>query len=227
MSILTTMQAIQLGMESIRQREDIPAKTKESAIHLLSSLEKADWHRNWTKESVIQALNDYKEETGVAPTVTTLKEYGMPKGVTIRSLFHISPSLFLKRLFPENRKLGHVNPELFNPFGFQTEDDWLNCFIEQFNKHCDEGMTCKRYNVLRDENTPTWDTIARHCGVSTWKALIEKAKVEYSREKIKTASLNEVRLDISSPFLEKLNAINKEKERLQKELMEILASKNS
>lgn len=48
MSILSTAQAVQLGIESISAREDIPKKTKAQAIRLLQSLEQADWHRNWT-----------------------------------------------------------------------------------------------------------------------------------------------------------------------------------
>ena len=74
MSILSTVQAIDLGIASIEARDDIPPKTKEQAIRLLKSLEQADWHKSWSKESVIDALNAYKERTGRAPTVTNLKE---------------------------------------------------------------------------------------------------------------------------------------------------------
>ena len=34
----------------------------EQAIKLLSSLEQSDWYQNWTKESIIKALNDYREK---------------------------------------------------------------------------------------------------------------------------------------------------------------------
>ena len=61
MSILSTVQAIQLGIESIEARTDIPSRKKEQAIKLLSSLEQSDWYQNWTKDSIIKALNDYKD----------------------------------------------------------------------------------------------------------------------------------------------------------------------
>ena len=39
MSIISTEKAIQIGIESIRQRDDIPPKTKEHALKLLGKLE--------------------------------------------------------------------------------------------------------------------------------------------------------------------------------------------
>ena len=213
MRILSTVQSIDLGIASIEARDDIPPKTKEQAIRLLKSLEQADWHKSWSKESVIDALNAYKERTGRAPTVTNLKEHGMPKGVTIQSLFHMSPSLLLKRLFPENRKLKYVNPELANPYGFEKPDDWLQCFREQFNKHKEEGMCCRQFNVLRDECTPTWETVARHCKIATWTELMKKAEVEYINPKIETVSSFEI-VGFKSPLAEKLEALNEERKQI-------------
>lgn len=221
MSILSTEQALALGIASIEARQDIPPKTKENAIALLQSLKQADWHRNWTKESVVKVLNDYKERTGCAPTVTTLKEHGMPKGVTIQSLFKMSPSLLLKRLFPDNRKMRFVNPTLSNPYGFETAEEWLQCFAEQFNKHKAEGMNCRQFNVLRDEGTPTWETVARHCKLSTWTALIEKSGVQFVKKRPVTAKTIAV-IDCKSPFVEKLESANRERERLNNQFMVLL-----
>ena len=218
MSILSTVQAINLGIASIEARDDIPPKTKEQAIRLLKSLEQADWHKSWTKEKVIEALNAYKERTGLAPTVTNLKEHGMPKGVTIQSLFHMPPSLLLKRLFPENRKPNHVNPELSNPYGFEKPEDWLQCFRDQFNKHREEGMCCRQFNVLRDDCTPTWETIARHCKIPTWTELMKKADVEYITPKIETVNSFEI-VGFKSPLAEKLEALNEEKKRITEEFI--------
>ena len=226
MSILSTEKAIILGIESIELRTDIPPKTKEQAICLLRSLEKSDWHKSWDKESVIKALKDYKERTGRAPTVTNLKEHGMPKSVTIYSLFHISPSLLLKRLFPENINLRYVNPEIFNPFGFDSEEDWLSCFIEQFNKNKHKGINCRQYNILRDKNTPTRETIARHCGLSSWAELMKKAGVEYPEKKRQIAQRLYVS-DAKSPIVEQLKELTRERERLNNELLQILSGKKS
>lgn len=213
MSILSTAQALQLAVSSVEQRSDLPPKTKAQAIKLLQSLEQADWHRSWTKESILQALNDYKQRTGKAPTVTILKEHGMPKSVTVQAVFQMSPSLLLKRLFPENQKQRHVNPTLSNPFGFETAEDWLNCFREQFDKHKTEGISSRRYNALRDPNTPTWETIARHCKLTTWTELIEKAEVKYIKHQ--RAAAAPVRITgCKSPYLDMLEAANQKRELL-------------
>lgn len=165
-------------------------------------------------------MKDYKERTGVAPTSTSLKEHGMPKGVTIQSLFHMTPSHFLKQLFPETRSLQGVDAQVHNAYGFETEQDWLNCFAEQFNCHKHEEMCCKKYNIVKDKHTPTCETIARHCHVTTWRALMEKAGVRYDKKTYQTAS--ELRVTgFKSPLVEKLDAINKERARLNKELADL------
>lgn len=221
MSILSTVQAIQLGIESIEARTDIPPRKKEQAIKLLSSLEQSEWYQNWTKDSIIKALNDYREKNGRAPTVTNLKEHGMPKGVTIQSVFNMKPSLLLKRLFPENRNQRHVDPELANPYGFDKPEDWINCFAEQFNKHKKEGMNCRQFNLLRDEGTPTWETVARHCKIATWTDLMKKAGVKYIRPKRETAHNLELN-NFKSPICEKLDAINRERRQILDEFIELV-----
>ena len=137
-----------------------------------------DWYIRWDKESIIKALNDYKEKTGRAPTVTNLVETGMPKNLTIQSHFHIRASEFLKQLFPENRNL-KKNAKPYSKFGFETEEEWLNCFAEQFKKHLCPDMCSKKYDLLRDKGTPTWSTIAKHCKMTLWKELMEAAGVKF------------------------------------------------
>lgn len=224
MSTITTIQAIQLGIESIKMRDNISPQRKERAIHLLSALEQSDWYKGWDKDSIIKALYDYKERTGIAPTASNLKEHGMPNSVTIRSYFHMSPSLLLKRLFPENNTMENVNLRLSNPFGFETEEAWLNCFVEQFKKHGNEGMSCKKYDVLRDKDTPTWSTIARHCGLSTWNSLLKKANVQCSKKNIETATAIHIK-NSTSPTITKLEEINRQREKLNTELYNILYPK--
>lgn len=92
MSILSTIQAIEIAIESIEGREDLPVKTREEAIQRLKNMSDRDWYIKWDKESIIQALNDYKTRTGKAPTVTNLVETGMPKSLTIQSHFHMKAS---------------------------------------------------------------------------------------------------------------------------------------
>lgn len=224
MSILSTIQALQICIESIEKREDIPKKTKTEAIEHVKRLMGRDWYIQWDKESIIKALTDYKERTGKAPTVTNLTETGMPKSLTIQSHFHMKASLLLKQLFPENRTASESSKKRNNPYGFETEGQWVCCFRGQFNKHINEGMCCKAYDHLRDKGTPTWSTIARHCGTSSWERLMEIADVRYTKPVCRTAS--HVYINSStSPTMERLENINKKRESLNKELYDILSKK--
>ena len=225
MKKLSTMEAILIGITSIEQRTDIPEQTKQLAIERLTNLSKRDWFVQWDKESIIAALQKFKNEHGYAPTVTNLSETGMPSNLTIQSHFNVKASSFLSQLFPENREISSKKKKRSNCYGFNTEEDWMNCFIEQFNKHLNDGMSARKYNILRDNGTPTWDAIARHCNVQTWSELMAKANVKYNKKVVKTATNINI-VDVSSPFLDKLEHLNDERKQLNKELYEILTKHN-
>lgn len=217
MGYFSIYKAVEFAVDSVRKNKDLTATQKDETIKLLKNLSKRDYFIKWDKEKIITVLKDYKERTGLTPTVTTLSEPGMPKGITIQSFFHVKPSLFLKQLFPENRK---TRPDKMytNVYGFNCDEAWLNCFREQFKK---TGCTsAKAYNSLRDKDTPTWDTIARYLKIDGWKALMEYAGVEYPRKKIVNVE-HPIIYDGFSPIVTKLEALNLEREKLNKELLDI------
>ena len=217
MGKITFQKAIQIAIGSTRDNNVIDEKERSETIKILENVLKRDYFTYWDKDKIIEALMDYKERTGLTPTVTSLTEIGMPKATTIRTHFHIKASLLLKQLFPENRR---TRPEKMytNPYGFDTEEAWLKCFTEQFHKcGC---PTSRRYNALRDKDTPTWNTIARYLKLKGWKELMTKAQVSYPN-KVGTAS--EVQLtSTTSPTLEKLEEIVRQKQRLNDELLDVL-----
>lgn len=219
MSGTTIADAIQLGIESIQMREDLTEKKREAAIKLLTGLLKRDWYNNWDKDSIIKALFDYRERNGVAPTVTNLSEFGMPKNTTIETHFHMKASLLLKQLFPET-KTRVIKKR--NDFGFTRTEEWLSCFVEQFNKHLSEGITSGRqYDILRDPGTPAWETIARNCDISSWTDLMRVAGVGYldkQKQDAKIISINRT----SSPSMERLEHLISQRRILNSELNSIL-----
>ena len=219
MSILSTMQAIDIAIKSVELRNDLPPKTKEEVLIKLNKVKKYDWYIKWTDEKIISTLYDYKERTGRAPTVTSLKEFGMPKSVTIYSHFHMSPSMFLKKLFPDRKYERYPN--------YKTEKDWLNCFIEQINKHPGIGCSSKKYNLLRDKNTPMWETIIRYLNLETWRNLLDLAGIEYIYTKTKYKTSKNIHIsNCKSPIVEKLNEINSQRKKLNAELYGILNLKS-
>lgn len=218
MSVVTITEAIQMGIESIKLRDDISEKETGDAIKLLTNMLNRDWYNKWDKESIIKALFDYKERNGVAPTVTNLSEFGMPKNTTIQTYFHMKASLLLRQLFPENKTKAAKRE---NEFGFSEKEQWLSCFIQQFNKHLEEGMSSRKYDLLRDHGTPSWSTIARNCDVSTWAELMKLAGVEYPKKPAPTAKIIRIS-NTSSPTIERLENIMSQRRILNDELNSIL-----
>lgn len=213
------IESVNIAIASVRQRDDLSPSVKNAVIQTLDNISQRDYYVRWTKESIIEALRDYKRRTGRAPTVTNLTETGMPKSVTIQTHCGMKASLFLKQLFPENRPTKQAVALRYNPYGFETMDDWLECFTIQFTKHID-GMCAKKYNIVRDEGTPTWETIARHCQCANWKELMEKAGVEYSKNKVQNVTQLYV-ADAGSPLITKFEKLNEERRQLNQELFEI------
>ena len=215
------IESVNIAIESIRQRDDLLPSVKDAVIRTLDNISQRDYYVHWTKDSIIEALRDYKRRTGRAPTVTNLTETGMPKSLTIQTHCGMKASLFLKQLFPENRPTKQDVSMRYNPYGFETVDDWLECFALQFMKHID-GICAKKYNIARDEGTPTWETIARHCQCANWKELMDKAGVEY-KKKVKNATQIYVS-DAGSPLIDKFEKLTKERQRLNQELFEIFGT---
>ena len=203
MSTNTTIDALKVGIESIELRTDLTDKAKSDYIRLLQAMMGRDWYIHWDKQSIIKALMAYKEEHGVAPTVTNLAERGMPKNLTIQTHFNMKASLLLKRLFPEQRTRRKQNP-----WGLDSREEWLACFSKQFDKHKSNGMTSKKYDVLRDPSTPSWGTIARYCGIDTWTGLVAAAGVKIPGKGVGTATTIRVTESVS-PLLDDINSILK------------------
>ena len=171
---MTTKDALDLAI-SILEKQATTAELTE-AITLLQHLRKRDMVANWSKESIIAALDDWKEQHGRPPTVTNLIEPGMPGANIIQKHFGIRASAFMRGRYPPDNN--PVPP--INRYGYKNCDDWISCFREQFLKHCNEdGFSSKTYNMLKDKDTPLWMTIARHCGTTKWTKLMELAEVEY------------------------------------------------
>ena len=201
MSTSTTIDALKIGIESIQLRADLTDKTKSDCVRLLQAMMRRDWYIHWDKESIINALMAYKEEHGVAPTVTNLSESGMPKNLTIQTHFSMKASLLLKRLFPEQRTRRKQNP-----WGLDSREEWLACFREQFDKHKSNGMTSKKYDVLRDPSTPSWGTIARYCGIDKWTGLVAATGVKIPSKGLGTATTIRITESVS-PLLDDINSI--------------------
>lgn len=218
---MTTKEALELAIR-ILQKEQTNKKYSE-AVKLLQRLQRRDMVVKWTKETIIETLDGWKEQHGIPPTVTNLIEPGMPGANVIQKHFGMRASAFLRRRYLTDNN--HVSSK--NQYGYQSSDDWLACFREQFLKHCnEEGFSSKTYNIFKDKGTPLWMTIARHCGTAQWSKLMELAGVKYPGQEEKSEPGKVHVSVVKSPWLERFEAAVAKREILDQELIDSM-KKNS
>lgn len=211
---------MEIAIQSVEQRSDLTDTGKKDVLKKLYSITKTVTRNNWNKETIIEALHKYRNIHGKPPAVLDLTSEDLPSGYVIISHFHCSPATLLRREFPETKRA-----RAQNAFGFSTEQEWIDCFSKQFNKHLYPGMNSRKYNQLRDKGTPAWETIARNTGYTTWHELMEKAGVKYLGSRgIETAQVLVVKESVS-PIVSKLDEINSERRALNDELKQILQNK--
>lgn len=138
----------------------------------------------WTKEKVFEVLNQWRNEHGRNPTVTNLMEPGMPATTTIQKLFDMSGSAFLNIYYPHEKATKRKNK-----YSIKSEEEWIKDFVEQFNKI--KPSSSSDYNAKRENDTPTWQTIARYLSLSSWQELIKKTGVSIQSLKMKNGLPNE------------------------------------
>lgn len=224
MSMFSLQQAIEIAAQSVEMRTDLSPATHREVLEKLENLSKHVWMTSWNKKTIVEALHKFKEENGRAPNVTDLNLKCLPSGGTIQAHFHITASLFLKQMFPENR----CQPHSFNRnnvYGFVTEEDWLECFITQFNKHLCPEMNARYYDRFRDDSTPTWHTIAKHTGTLTWGNLMKKAGVKYVGSRGIETAHTLILDDADSPLISKFSRMIEERQALNEELVMILTKR--
>ena len=128
---------------------------------------------NWTKELVFERLNEWKERHGRNPTMTDLAEAGMPKAAQIKRLFDMKATAFLNIYYPTEK-----NKRPTSKYTQKSKEEYIKDFIAEYERI--KPRTAKKYNAARNKNLPTWMTIARYVGVTTWTELIEITKVDTS-----------------------------------------------
>lgn len=170
---ITILQALNIAVEAIRQLPD--SDENRQAITRLTNLKNKDLYVNWTKELVFKKLNDWKKNhDNRNPNATCLAEHGMPKAHTIQRLFDMKASAFFNIYYPNDNS----KKTAYTPYSVHSKEEYVELFIKEYNRI--KPRTSKEYNVLRNKDTPTWLTIAKYVGVTTWRELLEITKVDIS-----------------------------------------------
>ena len=225
MSINSFKQALEVAVQSIEMRDDIPPGTKRDIMRCMHGLYAQVGRRCWTKEEILDAIHKFKDNHGRYPTLADLNMGELPSEYVIKARCNHSLRTLLIQEFPE---LAFYQPpkKSGNFYDSLTKEEWLTYFSEQFNKHLCPGMNGRVYNQRRDKGTPTWHTIAMRTGDITWRNLMRSAGVHYINEgEIET--IHTIVVDeIDSPILNKLSEYISERKRLNDELVKILTNQS-
>lgn len=195
---ITRLQAIDIAVSAIKQLPD-SAENRQAAERLLNI--KNDCRIIcWTKETVFQTLDEWSAEHGRYPTVTDLAEPNMPKAVTVKKLFDMKASAFLNTYYSSEKKKARIGR-----YSCRTGEEWAEDFVSRYNSI--RPSSAREYNIRRDRNSPTWLTVARHLGVSTWKELLEFTGVK----KDNTNGSHGYTVEHSSPAYERISRLLEER----------------
>lgn len=165
---ITTAKALLMGIEALKHLPD--TNENNEAISRLKALINTPRLMNWTQESVHETIKEWAAAHGRNPTVSDLAETGMPKNCTIRKLFNMQASTFLRLYYPDSKK------KIISKYYNLTKDDMLKIFRNEFIRL--NAPTSKTYDKLRDKSTPSWTTVAKVVSDGSWYGLLREAEIE-------------------------------------------------
>lgn len=191
---ITRLRAIDIAISAINQLPD--SNENRQAVERLLNIKNDCRIVTWTKESVCQALDEWAAAHGRNPTVTDLVEPNMPKAVTIQKLFDMKASAFLNTYYTTEKR----KPQS-SRYSVRSREEWITDFKAQYNAI--RPASAKEYNVKRDNDSPTWLTVARYLGVATWKELLEMTGVK----KPSAENVSHFTVEHTSPAYEKISRL--------------------
>ncbi|MCM1055137.1 MAG: hypothetical protein NC394_06410 [Bacteroides sp.] len=213
-------EALRHAIEIVKKHpDDLSPDVRGDVLDILSKLSKKDNYTVWTKESVIKALEDWRDKNGRNPTVTDLKEVNMPKGETFKRLFGMRPATYLGIYYPSMKRKKAVTK-----FTLISTEEYREIFISQYNKH--RPSSSSNYNKLKDSGTPCWSTIAYHCGLKSWSELLDYTKVERVCKKIPLPIERKYTVTVNIPSYDKMSKLLEEQNKVLSGFGKKLINKN-
>lgn len=125
----------------------------------------------WSKITIIDAIEQFIEEEGRPPILSEFKiDRRLPKPSTLRYWMGIPLKTFMEKNYPDFKKCNS------GVYYSKTKEEWLDIFICNYQKH--KPVSAIEYNKLKDPNTPTWAVFAQLFGFKRWNELMEFTKLK-------------------------------------------------
>lgn len=137
---------------------------KEQIIDGLQKCVRTLSKRMWTEENIIAACDKVYKRKGFL-SASDLKRKDMPSHTDIANVFRMTAKQFRDTYYPLNTDI-----PANSPFRSKSKSEWTSMFIEDYRRI--SPKTQDEYNKLRSPSLPTWNTIAKMNGVTTWNRLL-------------------------------------------------------
>ena len=121
---------------------------------------------HWTKNSILDATNQFLYENGRLPaSVDFLKVDYLPNRCTIKNKLGLTMEEFYNIYYND---FYYNNNSIYN---YKDINYWTNMFKEQYIKHGKPGLNS--FDKVRDEGTPCVQTYCKIIGLNTWNELLK------------------------------------------------------
>lgn len=131
---------------------------------------------HWNEQNIRDRVEQFIEEEKRFPTVSDFRKASMPPHPIFRQKFGITLGQWLHENYPQNKP---------------TPEERQKLYSEEFKREYRriKPRNQDQFNRLRSPGAKSWQTVAKHCGVTTWSRLLRELKLtgysEQSRERKK------------------------------------------
>jgi hypothetical protein len=135
---------------------------------------------HWSKETIIDTLQQWAIENGRNPTCGDLKKCNnLPPHSIIKLRFNMTAKQFLDKYFPQP-----LEQELNSLYCEHPKEYWLNIFKSEYNRI--KPSSSNNYNKLRNHQYPSWITTAKMYNLNKWSELLDLCNIHINKSKKQT-----------------------------------------
>lgn len=150
--------------------EDI-SEVKQKLQDIVDDLPKT----NWSKETILDAVEQYRQDHGRYPSIKEFEQKGLPTKRIVEKVFGQSIELVLSEYFPELQLRRKASRK------FRDEQEyWLSFFVEYVKIHPE--TTNITYNQERPAGSPSWQMIAAMYHLKRWNDLLKWCQLPICRK---------------------------------------------
>lgn len=121
----------------------------------------------WSEAAIFDACDQFILDNKRQIRLIDFDRAGLPSHPTIKNRFKMSVKEFRDKYYP----LSHESKNN-SPYGVYTNEQIKDIFIKEYTAIC-PASGCD-YNSRRSKSLPSWVTVAKRFGVSTWTQLINE-----------------------------------------------------